>query len=515
MLRSLSYPVAHTLFLQAPPTTKFPFIPYAHHHHLLHLRPFSCLPSGSSQFSPNSNTFLHKPFKRAQSDSDIQGLAMLRTEPSFCIYNTEDGIEEQIIKTGTSDRSVTTGDSIEAIGSGEFSFGEKSMEGIEEGEKEEEEGEEEGSNGFKKLVIEEIDRPVSPPMYIGTGFRTDGNGNEELNVEEYYKRMVREDPSNPFILRNYAQLLQSKGNLPGAEENYFRASLADPKDGEVLMQYATLVWQLHRNQDRASRYFERATHVLPNDSQILGAYASFLWEIDEDDNEDFPHIDELQSEKGEGKFEFLGVAFEEENRPASPPLYLAAGLGIDMAGFGAGTGTFSSTEPKLGEDRNPEEHHKRMLAENPCNPLFLRNYAQYDPKFDCYTTAYWKRMDISHESHWLRPFLEALIGIPRLKLSKGDLEGAEYYYSRAILADPGDGEIIAQYAKVVWELHHDQDKALSYFERAVQAAPSESHVLGAYAKFLWETDGDEERCYGIQSDIQVPLSGGVMTSAHT
>ncbi|KAK3038667.1 hypothetical protein RJ639_028121 [Escallonia herrerae] len=403
---------------------------------------------------------------------------MLRTEPSFCIYNTEDGIEEQI-KTGTSDRWVTTGDSVEAMGSGEFSFGKKSMEGIEEGEKEEEEGEEEGSIGFKKLVIEEIDRPVSPPMYIGTGFRTDGNGNEELNVEEYYKRMVREDPSNPFILRDYAQLLQSKGNLPGAEENYFRASLADPKDGEILMQYATLAWQLHRNQDRASRYFERATHALPNDSQILGAYASFLWEIDEDDNDEFTHIDELQSEKGEGKFELPGTAFEEENQPASPPLYLAAGLGIDMAGFGAGTGTFSSTKPKLGEESNPEEHHKRMLAENPCNPLFLRNYAQF------------------------------------LHHSKGDLEGAEYYYSRAILADPGDGEIIAQYAKVVWELHHDQDKALSYFERAVQAAPRDSHVLGAYAKFLWETDGDKERCYGLQSDIQVPLSGGLMTSAHT
>ncbi|KAK3019094.1 hypothetical protein RJ639_004963 [Escallonia herrerae] len=370
---------------------------------------------------------------------------MLRTEPSFCIYNTEDGIEEQL-KTGTSGRSVTTG---------EFSFREKSMEGIEEGEKEEEEGEEEDSNEFKKLVFEEIDRPLSPPMYIGTRYRTDGNGNEELNIEEYYKKM------------NF--ILTVQRHFPGAEENYFRASLADPKDGEILMQYATLVWQLHRNQDRASRYFERAT--LPNDS--------FLWEIDEDDNDEFTHIDELQSEKGEGKFELTGVAFEEENRPASPPLYLAAGLGIDMAGFGAGTGTFSSTKPKLGEESNPEEHHKRMLAENSCNPLFLRNYAQF------------------------------------LHHSKGDLEGAEYYYSRAILADPGDGEIIAQYAKVAWELHHDQDKALSHFERAVQAAPNDSHVLGAYAKFLWETDGDEERCYGLQSDIQVPLSGGVMTSAHS
>ncbi|KAL7212744.1 hypothetical protein ACSBR2_015428 [Camellia fascicularis] len=66
-----------------------------------------------------------------------------------------------------------------------------------------------------------------------------------------------------------------------------------------------------------------------------------------------------------------------------------------------------------------------MVEENPSNPLFLRNYAQF------------------------------------LYQSKRDLQGAEQYYSRAVLADPADGEIISQYAKLVWELHHDQDKAMS------------------------------------------------------
>lgn len=32
----------------------------------------------------------------------------------------------------------------------------------------------------------------------------DGNG----DIEEYYKRVVKEDPFNPLFLRNYAQLLQ-------------------------------------------------------------------------------------------------------------------------------------------------------------------------------------------------------------------------------------------------------------------------------------------------------------------
>lgn len=55
--------------------------------------------------------------------------------------------------------------------------------------------------------------------------------------------------------------------------------------------------------------------------------------------------------------------------------------------------------------------------------------------------------------------------------SKGDLLGAEEYYSRAILADPTDGETISQYAMLIWQLHRDKYKASSYFKRAVQASP--------------------------------------------
>lgn len=36
--------------------------------------------------------------------------------------------------------------------------------------------------------------------------------------------------------------------------------------------------------------------------------------------------------------------------------------------------------------------------------------------------------------------------------------------------DPNDGEILSQYAKILWELNQDRDRATSYFERAVQAA---------------------------------------------
>ena len=51
------------------------------------------------------------------------------------------------------------------------------------------------------------------------------------------------------------------------------------------------------------------------------------------------------------------------------------------------------------------------------------------------------------------------------------MKRAEEYYSRALLAEPGEGEVLSKYAKVIWELHGDRGRAGGYFEQAVQAAP--------------------------------------------
>lgn len=63
---------------------------------------------------------------------------------------------------------------------------------------------------------------------------------------------------------------------------------------------------------------------------------------------------------------------------------------------------------------------------------------------------------------------------------KGDPRRAEEYYSRAMLADPSDGEIMSQYAKLIWEVHRDQDRSLSYFQKSVQAAPQDRLVAVHY-----------------------------------
>ncbi|KAG6582421.1 hypothetical protein SDJN03_22423, partial [Cucurbita argyrosperma subsp. sororia] len=111
------------------------------------------------------------------------------------------------------------------------------------------------------------------------------NGGSDL--QESYEKMLKENPTDPLLLKNYARFLQqSKADLQGAEEYYHRAIQADPSDGEVLAQYAKLAWELHHDYDKASHNFERAVEASPTNSYVLGAYASFLWETDEYQEED-------------------------------------------------------------------------------------------------------------------------------------------------------------------------------------------------------------------------------------
>jgi hypothetical protein len=91
-------------------------------------------------------------------------------------------------------------------------------------------------------------------------------------------------------------------------------------------------------------------------------------------------IQEGKEEEEEGVNEVQNLSFEEaENRPASPRMYLATGLGIDMFGAGVGIGGFDGVDLTVANfddgSGDVEEYYKRMVDEYPSHPLFLRNYA--------------------------------------------------------------------------------------------------------------------------------------------
>lgn len=58
---------------------------------------------------------------------------------------------------------------------------------------------------------------------------------------------------------------------------------------------------------------------------------------------------------------------------------------------------------------------------------------------------------------------------------EGDAARAEEYYGRAILASPGDGDVLSLYGKLIWETQRDEDRAKSYFDQAVLASPDDRY----------------------------------------
>lgn len=71
----------------------------------------------------------------------------------------------------------------------------------------------------------------------------------------------------------------------------------------------------------------------------------------------------------------LGVDEEVELEPPSPPMYLAAGLGVHGTGFEFDKCTRDDLcMPNL-DGSDAEENYKKIVDDYPCHPIILRNYA--------------------------------------------------------------------------------------------------------------------------------------------
>ncbi|XVE77984.1 hypothetical protein DITRI_Ditri13aG0107800 [Diplodiscus trichospermus] len=330
------------------PFRHYPSTDFHHNHNRLSFHPSpgsvhlsTVISCGSSPISPSvadqlSSDFDCKGFHRAQSEGNLEGLVraacdgneefynqnqpkklsarnkylMLQTIPSFSFYNSMARCEEEEDESDLEEEEEELKENGEVLDSseervlavnGSHEFNSISMEEnmlVNE--------EVKASDKIWNVGFEDERILVGQEMFLARGIGTDGGGSgghggrggesnpagsggdggDNHEAEEYYKRMVEENPGNSLFLGNYAKFLyQTKRDLQGAEEYYSRAILADPKDGETVSQYAKLVWELHHDQERASGYFERAVQASPQDSHVHAAYASFLWETEEDGDE--------------------------------------------------------------------------------------------------------------------------------------------------------------------------------------------------------------------------------------
>ncbi|KAK9120560.1 hypothetical protein Syun_018177 [Stephania yunnanensis] len=126
----------------------------------------------------------------------------------------------------------------------------------------------------------------------GSGLNGGGGGGgaggaDQRRIGEYYREMLKANPGNPLLLRNYGKFLHEVDkDVKSAEECYERAILESPNDGEVLSLYARLIWETWRDEARAEAYFDRAVQASPEDCYVLGAYAKFLWDAEDEEEEE-------------------------------------------------------------------------------------------------------------------------------------------------------------------------------------------------------------------------------------
>ncbi|KAJ8773979.1 hypothetical protein K2173_009410 [Erythroxylum novogranatense] len=114
-----------------------------------------------------------------------------------------------------------------------------------------------------------------------------GIGGDKRKLGDYYKQMLKSNPGNSLLLRNYGKYLHEvEGDTEGAEEYYGRAILANPGDGEVLSLYGKLIWDTRGDSERAQAYFGQAMISSPNDCMVLGSYAHFMWEAEAEEEEE-------------------------------------------------------------------------------------------------------------------------------------------------------------------------------------------------------------------------------------
>ncbi|GFS32596.1 tetratricopeptide repeat (TPR)-like superfamily protein [Actinidia rufa] len=124
----------------------------------------------------------------------------------------------------------------------------------------------------------------------------DGGKSDRSKIRAYYEEMLKSNPTNSLLFRNYGKFLHEvERDLVKAKEYYGRAILASPGDGEVLSLYGKLIWETQRDEDRANSYFEQAVRASPNDCTVLGSYAHFMWEAEEEEEEDV-HPERIERE---------------------------------------------------------------------------------------------------------------------------------------------------------------------------------------------------------------------------
>ncbi|KAL7164229.1 hypothetical protein ACSBR2_040192 [Camellia fascicularis] len=138
---------------------------------------------------------------------------------------------------------------------------------------------------------------------------------------------------------------------------------------------------------------------------------------------------------------------------------LVGGSGGGGSGVGGGGGGGGDDEGDGANDgfESIDEYYQKMIKAHPGNALLLGNYARF------------------------------------LKEVRGEVEKALEYCERAmIISGNEDGNVLSLYGELIWDAHKDASRAQFYFDQALLASPHDCDVMASYARFLWDAEDEDE-----------------------
>jgi len=91
-----------------------------------------------------------------------------------------------------------------------------------------------------------------------------------------FESVLSNDPKNAFALAHCADCHALLGNKTQAYDMYIKAITADPKEAEIALKFATLLFEEWVNYDQAEEYYLKALETDNHNVEALQKYGDFL-----------------------------------------------------------------------------------------------------------------------------------------------------------------------------------------------------------------------------------------------
>ncbi|MEO5333331.1 MAG: tetratricopeptide repeat protein [Magnetococcus sp. YQC-5] len=302
-------------------------------------------------------------------------------------------------------------------------------------------------------LISDDNKSVSSIMELHTKIFVSEKIIKNFDVaEKLFRRALLVEPRNADLLGDFALFMQDvRSDHDQAEELYRRALAEAPDHEKNLSNFAVFLHEVRRDYDQAERFYRLALDVSPDKADTLGNYALFLHEIREDDDlaEDYYrrawHLDPNDST-----------------------------ILSNYALFLYNTRRDDDFAEKLFRRALANEDHDANCLGN--FALFMKNVRHdYDAAEALFSRAL--QMDPNHAAH-LGNFALFMKNIRR------NYDKAEALYHRALQADPNDSNNLGNFAIFMKHLRHDTDVAEDLYRRSLQMEPSNASRLSGFVQLL-------------------------------